>query len=374
MHTKDLTKYFTEKAIPSSDVIIYRDHKEIYRYHCGHKDSAKTQEIKGDELYYLYSASKVITCTAAMQLVERGIIGIDDPVSKYIPDYAHLTYKDDNGVHECKNVMTIRHLFAMRGGLTYNLGTPSLKKVLEETNNQATNVQLASAFIKEPLLFEPGTSHNYSLCHDVLAAVIEVATGMSFGEYLKKNIFEPLGMKNTGFFPTEEQKKKFAAQYRYIDGEYKEIPVACVYRLSDVHESGGAGMFSCVNDYILLSDALACHGTAYNGYQVLKPETVDLMRSNQNEYAVFNAKHNNKAGYGYAFGVRTMLIPEAARSDAPTDFEFGWDGAAGSYTAIDPKHHLSIFYAQQVLGHGWVYSDVHPTLRDTMYRIAGICD
>ncbi|MBQ9691965.1 MAG: hypothetical protein IJV70_02275, partial [Clostridia bacterium] len=79
-------------------------------------------------------------------------------------------------------------------------------------------------------------------------------------------------------------------------------------------------------------------------------------------------------GYGYAFGVRTMLIPEAARSDAPTDFEFGWDGAAGSYTAIDPKHHLSIFYAQQVLGHGWVYSDVHPTLRDTMYRIAGICD
>ena len=93
------------------------------------------------------------------------------------------------------------------------------------------------------------------------------------------------------------------------------------------------------------------------------------MRSNQNE-TIYPG--GNKPGYGYAFGVRTMLDPKAAQSDAPTDFEFGWDGAAGTYVGIDAHHHLTCVYAQHVLGHGWVYTDVHPVIRDTMYKIAGI--
>lgn len=374
MHTPDLAKFIKEKNIPSADVIIYHNHKEIFRYMCGTKDDEGKEPLKGDELYWLYSTSKVITCTAALQLVEKGIISIDDPVSKYIPEYSELYMKNENGqTVKCQKAMTVRHLFAMRGGLTYNLSAPGIRSILEATNGKATTYQIAASFVKDPLLFEPGSSHNYSLCHDVLAAVIEVAANMSFGEYLTENIFKPLGMKNTGFKPTDEQKKKFAAQYRYVDNTYQSVPVTCVYNLSENHESGGAGLFSCTNDYILFADALANNGTAYNGYQMLKPETVDLMRSNQTEYDVFNAKHANKKGYGYAFGVRTMLIPELADSDAPTQHEFGWDGAAGSSVIIDPKHNICAFYAQQVLGHGWVYSDVHPVIRDTMYRIAGIC-
>ncbi len=369
MHTENLAEFIKSKNIPSSDVIIYHNHKEIYRYFCGHKDSAKTTPIDGSELYYLYSASKVITCTAAMRLVERGIIGIDDPVSKYIPEYGTLTYIKDGKTVPCKEVMTIRHLFAMRGGLTYNLNAPAIREVKERTNNKAGTVELARAFAKDPLLFEPGTSYNYSLCHDVLGAIIEIASGKTFGQYLKDNIFEPLGMENTGFFPTEDQLKRFAAQYRLEGNEYKEIPVACAYRLSDNYESGGAGLFSCTNDYVKFSDALANHGTAANGYQVLRPETVELMRANQLEGYL----GGNKPGYGYAFGVRTMMNTKMAGSDAPCDSEFGWDGAAGTYVAIDPKHRITVVYTQHVLGHGWVYTDVHPVLRDSAYYIAGIC-
>ena len=122
MHTSDLAQFLKDKAYPSSDVIIYRDHKEIYRFNCGTSDAVKSKAINGNELYFLYSASKPITCTAALQLVERGIIGIDDPVSKYIPEYAHLTYKDGDEIKECKEIMTVRHLFSMRAG--FNYGNP----------------------------------------------------------------------------------------------------------------------------------------------------------------------------------------------------------------------------------------------------------
>ncbi len=370
MHTENLSEFIKKQNIPSSDIIIYHNHKEVYRYMCGHSDSAKTTPITGDELYYLYSTTKPITCTAGMRLVERGIIGIDDPVSKYIPEYASLFYKNEKGdILPCKKVMTVRHLFSMRGGFSYNISSPAITEVRKNTNNEGSTLDFVRAFVKDPLLFEPGARYNYSLCHDVLAAVIEIASGKSFGQFLKDEIFTPLGMDNTGFFPTDEQKKRFVAQYRWENGNYTEIPVGCAYRLSNNYESGGAGLFSCVNDYMKFADALANHGTAQNGYQLLRPETVELMRSNQAPDML--AGHN--VGYGYGFGVRTMLDKEKANSDAPTQFTFGWDGAAGSYISIDPENRIAVFYAQQVLMHMWVYTDVHPVIRDSSYYISGIC-
>ena len=363
MHTNDIAEFLISKNIPSCDICVWEDHKEIYRFMCGFKNASKTEIIKGDELYYLYSASKVITCTAAMRLVERGTIGLDDPVSKYIPEYAFLRYKSPEGIKPCTNVMTVRHLFSMRGGLNYNIDSEPIKTVRKETDNKADTLTMVKSFIKEPLEFQPGEGFQYSLCHDVLAAVVEVASGKKFGEYLKSEIFSPLGMENTGFFPTEEEQKRFAAQYKYKDGIYYEIPCTCAFRLSKNYESGGAGLFSCVNDYIKFADALACNGTSYNGYQLLKPETVVLMRQNQQSPDTPPVK----PGYNYALGVRSMTDKEKAESDGDTEQEFGWDGAAGSYTAIDPKNRLSVFYAQHVLGHDWIFSDVHPVIRDSIY-------
>ena len=188
MHTEDIAKFLESKGIPSSDVIIYHNHKQIYRCKLGHKDAQGNVPLNGDELYFLYSATKPITCVAAMRLVERGIISIEDPVSKYIPEYAHLTYRCGDTVKECQNTMKVRHLFAMRGGLSYDLNMPSIKECLNENPN-ADTLTLVKSFAKTPLLFEPGTRYQYSLCHDVLAAVVEVASGMKIGEFLKKEIF-----------------------------------------------------------------------------------------------------------------------------------------------------------------------------------------
>lgn len=371
MHTNDLAEFIRSKEIPASDLVIYKEHKEIFRFTCGYKDSEKTVPMKGDELYNLYSATKVITCTGALRLVERGIIGIDDPVSKYIPEFGQLTYRSDDGIKPCSKVMTVRQLFAMRGGLSYDLNSPSIKAVLSDPASDKGTLSIVRAIAKEPLLFEPGTNFNYSLCHDVLGAVIEIASGKRLGKYLSDNIFAPLGMSDTGFFPTKGQEARFTDQYRLENNEYRKISLHNSHRLSDNYESGGAGVFSCIEDYVKLTDALANHGTAYNGYQLLRPETVELMRSNQNDREALIKL--GKPGYGYAFGVRTMLDKDKQNSDAQTDCEFGWDGAAGTYTAIDPANRLTVVYTQHVLGHGWVYSDVHPVIRDTMYYIAGIC-
>ncbi len=365
MHTNNIAEFLNSKGIPSSDVIIYKNHKEIYRYFCGYKDSAKTKPITGDELYYICSGTKVITSTAALRLVERGIIGLDDPVSKYIPEYATLTYKSADGVKPCEKVMTVRHLFAMRGGLNYNIRSEPILALRRETGNKADTLSLVKSFIKAPLEYEPGEGFQYSLCHDVLGAIVEIASGKKFGEYLRSEIFEPLGMNDTGFFPTEEQKKRFAAQYRYENESYVETPVGCAYCLSENYESGGAGLFSSVNDYIKFADALACNGTAANGYQVLKPETIALMRENQQR----EDTPPIKVGYKYALGVRSMYNKAEANSDGDTEQEFGWDGAAGAYVAIDPKNGLSIFYAEHVFGHRRAYSDIHPVLRDSMYYL-----
>lgn len=366
MHTNDIAKFLKSKNIPSCDIIIYKNHKEIYRFFCGSKDAAKAVPLKGDELYNLYSASKVITCAAALRLVERGIIGLDDPVSKYIPEYASLTYKSPDGVRPCQKAMTVRHLFAMRGGLDYDLKSEPILALLRETDGKADTVSLVKSFIKAPLAYEPGEGFMYSLCHDVLGAIIEIASGKRLGEYLKSEIFDPLGMNETGFFPTEEQKKRFAAQYVYKNGVYEEIPKNEVaYRLSENYESGGAGLFSSVNDYIKFADALACGGTAYNGYQVLKPETVTLMRQDQQTPDTPPIV----VGYKYALGVRSMFSKEEADSDGDTEQEFGWGGAAGAHAVIDPKNGLSLFYAQHVLDHGPVYSDIPSVLRDSMYYI-----
>jgi len=243
MYTDDLAKFIESKNIPSADVIVYHNHKEIYRHTCGSKDSAGKIPLKGDELYFLYSATKPITCVAAMRLVERGIISIEDPVSKYIPEYASLTYRDGDEIKKCRNVMTVRHLFAMRGGLTYDLnGMIPYKELIAEAPD-ADTLTVVKSFAKSPLAFEPGTQYKYSLCHDVLGAVIEVASKMKLSEYLKKEIFEPLGMTRTTFDYTDGMLSQFAAQYRYNGAEYNEVPLKCMYRLTKIMKAAARDLF-----------------------------------------------------------------------------------------------------------------------------------
>lgn len=187
-----------------------------------------------------------------------------------------------------------------------------------------------------PLDFEPGTTWQYSLCHDVLAAVVEVVSGKRFGEFVKERIFDPLGLKNTTFLLPEEEVPTLAAQYIYEDGNYRNIGRHIVsYRLGSMYESGGAGAASTVDDYVRFLEGIRTG-------KLIKDETLALMCKD-------DLRDDQRAtcwvaeGYGYGLGVRTPRAGLSKRTD------FGWGGAAGAFASIDMGKGISLYYGQHVI-------------------------
>lgn len=372
MQFKALADYLDSlpsKGVPGCDLIVLKDHETIYRHFSGESHPGKP--VTGNETYWLYSASKVFTMTALMQQVERGNVKLSDPVSKYLPAYANLQVREGNSLRPAKTVMTVEHLATMQGGLDYDLASPSILACLKKNPNAST-CELAEAFIANGVNFDPGTRFCYSLCHDVAAAVVEVASGMPFDQYLKENITDPLGMQTMTFAPGDAEFARLAARYRWDADEnpIQEDNGSVPYQLSPKHASGGAGLMGDVASYVLLADALANGGVGRTGARILSQASIDDMRTNRLtgvSLADFDA--HGKVGYGYALGVRTLIDITASRSPLG---EFGWDGAAGAYTVIDPENHIAVFYAQHVLNCGRCYSEFHPAIRDLIYEALGI--
>ncbi len=372
MNFSGLINYLEQRdknLIPECRVVVYKDHECLLDQSFASNDVAESEKNK--DMYYLFSASKVITCTSALRLVQDGKLGIDDPVSKYLPEFAELYIIKDGKRVPAKNTLTVRHLFSMQGGLTYNLGHEEIQKIKDATDNKATTREIMRGIAKMPLSFEPGEKYQYSLCHDVLAAVVEVASGKQFSDYLHEIIFDPLGMKDITLRPTEKVLARMKQQYVADGYSLKAVPKAaeCPYILSERYESGGAGMISTLEDYAIFVDAMAC-GTSKDGYRILKPESIRLMQTNQlgeQSLKTYLVSGYRKAGYGYGCGVRTMMDPKAALSKGPVG-EFGWDGAAGAYCLIDPENHISLYFAMHVLNCAYAYQNVHHSIRNFVYE------
>ena len=357
-------------GVPGCDLTVYRDHEQIYRHSAGFRDAEGSLPIRGDETYCMYSCTKVFTTCAAMQLVARGAVDLDDPVSRYLPAFGSLTVADADGARPAAKAMTLRHLMSMQSGLDYDLEAPAIVRVLRETEGRASTRQLVDAMADKPLSFEPGTNFLYSLSHDVLAAVIEVASGMRFSEYLERHIFAPLGLRTVGFQLDADKSARMCAQYvsdpdtqalEPYPGDVRQ------YRLGVNYESGGAGLIADVRDYITFADALACGGRGANGADILSPAMIQLWSANQlGPVARGSFDEWARKGYSYALGVRTRVdVSTGGRGQIG---EFGWDGAAGSWVMIDPVNHLSAFYAMHVIGFGYSYDVIHPTLRSLIYE------
>ena len=357
-------------GIPSCDLIIYKNGEEVYRHLAGFSDAEGKVPASSNDLYRLYSATKVATCATALRLVEEGRLNLEDPVSKYLPAYANLTVKQPDGrIAPVKNVMTVRHLFTMSGGLDYNMQRGGSPRILAEKGDKAGTVEICNAYAEAPLDFEPGTHFQYSLCHDVLAAVIEVASGMKFSQYMKSVMLEPLGMKDTVFLATDAQVARISEMRRCDPKTWKPEAVGKgdMFRLSPNYESGGGGLTSSAHDYILLGAALANKGMAMNGYRLLKPETVELFRTPQldpTRYKDMMRSFPYMPGYDYALGVRTFI--NNAGSTAAKG-HFGWDGAGGFLIYVDPDNNMSFVFAEAVLGSTPSALYVHNKLRDLVY-------
>lgn len=330
----ELLDSFIEMGVPGYDCVVKHHGKVVYRHSNGYSDAAKSVPIKGDEHYFLYSCSKVITCTAVLQLYEKGLFALDDELAKYMPEFAEMTVRTENGIVPAKNKITIRNLFMMTAGFSYDLKSPSLVEAREATGGRCPTRETMRFLAKEPLLFEPGTNWAYSLCHDVLAAFVEVLTGVTFNEYVTEHIFKPLGMNDTTFLPTDEQLANVVQLFSGATGAILPVPCVNAYQIGTEYASGGAGCYSTLEDYSKFLEGLR------SGETLLKRETINLMATDMLEESYRNSFW--KENYGYGLGVR---CPRKGYSRT----DFGWGGAAGAYLAIDLTKDYTVFYVQHVL-------------------------
>lgn len=381
---KNLLDNFVETGhAPGNTISVYKDGKNVFKYSCGYSDIENRKPMIGDEMFYLWSCSKVTTVTAALQLFEKGLFLLDDPLYEYIPEYKDVTVQEENGeIVKAKNPITIRNLFNMTAGIRFGRNLESAKEASKITNDKMDTDVMIRCTAKEPLYFHPGTKWQYTPCHDVLGGLVSIITGKKFRDYVKENIFDPLGMKNSVYHVTPEIKEKMATQYVFeaneeitdvVDaqfggspkkGEYK-IHDGNMYILGEEYDSGGAGIISTVDDYVLLASALANYGMGTTGERILAPATVDLMRTNTlNESQLKDFAWRQLVGYGYGLGVRTM-IDKAKGGSLGSIGEFGWGGAAGASVYIDPKLNLAAVYAKHSLAPREEY--YQPRVRNVLY-------
>ncbi len=370
MNFTELDKFMSDmgkRGFVGCALAVAVDGKEVYRKAFGFSDSKGTREARTDDIYWIFSATKVLTCIAAMRLVEEGKLSLSDPVSKYLPAYADIKIKNADGtLSPPKNEMKIIHLFTMTGGLSYDIDTPAVKGLTADMDTVAS----VQEFVKDNILFEPGTRYKYSLCHDVLGAVCQVVTGKNLQEYMDELFFAPLGLKDIGFKPSEEQKKRFAAMYEYSvpHNTSQEISLTQPYIFHENYYSGGAGLFTSVEDYIKIIAAVANNGITTDGYRILKPETIRLMQENHLcDKALEDFIQYRFHGYGFGLCGRVHIDPTVSLSLSPKG-EFGWDGAANAFVMIDPENRIAVFYATHVMGCRYGYVAIHPKIRELVYK------
>lgn len=390
MNFQPLTDYLNSSAsqygIPALDVKIIHEHQTVYRHLYGYADYARSVSLNDRHLFYFYSMTKLVTMTAVLQLIEQGRLGFYDELRTYLPEFGIMRVADhfevnrfpitwpaaDAPCHLAHNSIRIIDLMTMTAGLSYDLAAASIRQTIEQSGGQAGTGEIVRAMAAMPLICEPQTRWSYSLAHDVLGAVIETVSEMTLGEYFSRHLFEPLGIQELFFRLAEPARNRLTAQYAadFVTGQITPAPMDNAFQLTAGYESGGAGLIGTTDAYAALLDALCHGGCAADGTRILSDWAVaQLGRGYSTGLMQTDFQTTGKVGYSYGLGVRVLTDPQAAKSPCG---EFGWDGAAGAYSLVDPAHHLCLCYTQHVLGHRAAYDIIHPTVRDLTYEALGL--
>lgn len=358
-----LDEMVKDKFVSGVNALIIQDNKEIGYYESGMSDIEKNRKMSRDTIFRMYSMSKPMTAVGLMTLLQDGKIDLCSQVCWFLPGFENQMMLSEDGVVPVTKPVTIGNLLNMTSGLCYGninneteLKTDALfAEIVEKMDGKEamSTIEIANRLGQIPLMFEPGKYWRYGTSADVLGALIEVISGMSFGEYMTKKVWEPLGMKDTGFFVPEEKLDRLAQVYETQDGGlipyyYSNLGISHDMKNKPKFESGGAGMVSTIDDYAIFNKMLLNNGT-YNGVEILRPETVKfLTRGHLTDFQKtleFNY-WESLPGYSYGNLLRVMEDPGKAVS-LSSKGEYGWDGWLGTYMFNDPANNLTFLMCHQ---------------------------
>ncbi len=366
-------------SIAGVSALIFEKDKEVYFNAFGFADREAKVPMDRNTIVRIFSMTKPITGAALMKLYEEGKFQLDEPLSKYAPEFANLKVlngydaKGEMILEEPNRPVTIRDITRHTAGFVNNQPdtTTAFGKLVKKTdalNRENTLIQMAKKLGSLPLIFHPGEQWAYGPSVDVQAFLVERLSGKPFEQYVRENILDPLKMNTTRYLVEENDRKRFAAVYRK-EGD-------SIMRVNDVDANsfnfkswplkpGGWGLTSTVDDYMQLARMFVKKGSIGEAI-ILKPETVTLMSTNQLADSVKERMwlpSKGQVGFGIDFAVR-INPPASAEENNGYVGEFFWDGAASTLFWVDPKNELTAVLFVQIFPFD---GSLHKKFRDAVY-------
>jgi CubicO group peptidase (beta-lactamase class C family) len=358
--------YVEPGKIAGCQITVVRGGHVAYHRSLGLMDRERQTPMAEDAIFRIYSMTKPIASVALMQLYERGLFQLLDPVSRYIPSWRTQQVGlvgDDGAVTLVKpeRPMNVRdvlmHTTGLPGGLfADNPIDAAFNRARAEQLGRQTLESVTELLAEHPLKFHPGTHWNYGISTDIVGRLVEILSGLPFDEYLRRELFEPLGMADTGFYVPEESLPRLAACYQYRPANTPRLmegPFANAIRRPRSYLSGAGGLVSTTHDYVAFCQMLA-NGGQLDGRRVLGRKTLELMTVNQlpgggslQDVAIGGFGEANFEGVGFGLGFAVGMGP-AATAMAGSGGEFYWGGAASTAFWVDPAEDLFVVFMTQL--------------------------
>jgi CubicO group peptidase (beta-lactamase class C family) len=349
-------------------VTILARHGKIVEYRTyGQRDIATSTPMTKDVIFRDYSMTKPVTGVAMMILYEEGKWLPSDPISKFIPEFAHLkVYKGINAdgtmiLADPDHAPTMRELMTHTAGFTYGFfgDTPVDKMYRDASLLGSKNLQdFIEKLAKIPLLYQPGKGWTYSMSMDIEGYIVEKLSGKSLPDFMREQIFEPLGMRDAGFYVPTDKRQRFSTLYRGgANGELVADPSASRrsgdYDVQPTMPSGGGGMVSTAEDYYRFA-SMMLNGGELDGKRILAPDTVKLMTSNHVPRELLTGQYGigsqvMRPGFGYGYNCAVVFDPPEANLPEGKG-TFFWDGAAGTWFWVDPTNDVVFIGMIQRMG------------------------
>lgn len=366
-----LESYIDDAQVPCLTAFVAKGGDVLYHKSFGYKNLEEQIPAEKDDIYVIFSQTKAIVAVALMKLYEQGLLDVEDPISKWLPEFpdkvAELDMDGSYTLFDAVKPVTIAHLLSHSSGFMAPATSGYVRSISEEgkmprapRTTIAENVKFNMQF---PLGFEPGTQWNYNLDMDVIAYLVEIISGKPLPEFLEEEIFTPLGMEYTAYYYDDEAlRPRFVTSYNKTAegfGPGGMGSVDAVFNGPKTYAGGTFGLYGTIEDYAKFCQMIL-NGGEFNGARILKPETIELMSQNR------LPELENKPGFQFGLGFELYRgTPSTKVTERMSDSCLRWGGAAGTEYMIDPENDMVILYYVNL----WNRPDTFTKFLDKAYEL-----